>query len=446
MPSALPTRPIDATLSVTKAARLLGVHPNTVRAWSDAGRLRYYRINPRGDRRYRVGDLQHFLAAAESSADAGSGHGATTAGHATGAGHRRGSLVADRSAEAASNPDGDRSRRRADLGAMAALGRIAGDSEALDNLLRRAAVIVRERGRFRSVTIHELRAERLVPRAAAAPANTRLPDLPRSFGAFGVALDRAAAGEPGPVEDPAFDGIVPSASAPGARAIAIAIPGDGLAWGVLAIAADLQADPTGLDPDFLVEVAGAVGLIVSSAGRADEIAHRLHRADALRRVASDIGSRLDLDRILAGLVDHAMVLFNGDRAAVFLRGADGRVNAEVSRGLSASYLEAVAGSHGQSLSALAASARRPLYATRYADDPRGASVRAAVVQEGFDTICTAPLLDAEEVRGLLNVYHDEPHEWTSDELETMAALADQAAVAIKNAQNFEKMATWAAQL
>jgi len=69
LPSALPLRPIDATLSVTKAARLLGVHPNTIRAWSDAGRLRYYRINPRGDRRYRLGDLQRFLAAAENAPD-----------------------------------------------------------------------------------------------------------------------------------------------------------------------------------------------------------------------------------------------------------------------------------------------------------------------------------------------------------------------------------------
>ncbi len=65
MNTGLPPRPTDATLSVTKAARLLGVHPNTVRAWSDAGRLRYYRINPRGDRRYRLGDLQRFMAAAE---------------------------------------------------------------------------------------------------------------------------------------------------------------------------------------------------------------------------------------------------------------------------------------------------------------------------------------------------------------------------------------------
>ena len=60
----LAPRPSDATLTVTKAARLLGVHPNTIRAWSDRGRLRFYRINQRGDRRYRLGDLQRFLAAA----------------------------------------------------------------------------------------------------------------------------------------------------------------------------------------------------------------------------------------------------------------------------------------------------------------------------------------------------------------------------------------------
>ncbi len=62
------SRPIDATLSVMRAARLLGVHPNTVRAWSDAGRLRYFRINGRGDRRYRLHDLQRFMSAREARA------------------------------------------------------------------------------------------------------------------------------------------------------------------------------------------------------------------------------------------------------------------------------------------------------------------------------------------------------------------------------------------
>src|SRR5438874_2080146 len=73
-------------------------------------------------------------------------------------------------------------------------------------------------------------------------------------------------------------------------------------------------------------------------------------------------------------------------------------------------------------------------------------VRAAVVQEGFDTVCTAPLFDGTELLGLLNIYHDRPREWTDDELDTLAALATQAGVAIKTAQNYTQMATWAAQL
>jgi len=50
-------------LTVTGAARLLGVHPNTIRAWTDQGRLRCVRINERGDRRFMTSDLRSFLAA-----------------------------------------------------------------------------------------------------------------------------------------------------------------------------------------------------------------------------------------------------------------------------------------------------------------------------------------------------------------------------------------------
>jgi diguanylate cyclase (GGDEF)-like protein len=45
---------------------VLGVHPNTVRAWSDRGVIPALRINARGDRRYRRSDLTAFLGTAAS--------------------------------------------------------------------------------------------------------------------------------------------------------------------------------------------------------------------------------------------------------------------------------------------------------------------------------------------------------------------------------------------
>ena len=57
----MPRDPDDALLSVAQAATLLGVHPNTIRSWTDAGRLAAYRINARGDRRYRRGEVARLL-------------------------------------------------------------------------------------------------------------------------------------------------------------------------------------------------------------------------------------------------------------------------------------------------------------------------------------------------------------------------------------------------
>jgi excisionase family DNA binding protein len=51
----------DALLSVAQAAALLGVHPNTIRSWTDAGRLTAFRINSRGDRRFRRDDVERIL-------------------------------------------------------------------------------------------------------------------------------------------------------------------------------------------------------------------------------------------------------------------------------------------------------------------------------------------------------------------------------------------------
>ena len=49
-------------LTIKDVARLLHIHVNTARRWSDQGILKSYRITRRGDRRFRQEDIAHFLA------------------------------------------------------------------------------------------------------------------------------------------------------------------------------------------------------------------------------------------------------------------------------------------------------------------------------------------------------------------------------------------------
>jgi len=61
-------RRIDPMLTTSDVARLLNVHINTVRRWSNQGALKTYRIGARGDRRFRREDIASFLSP-ETSAE-----------------------------------------------------------------------------------------------------------------------------------------------------------------------------------------------------------------------------------------------------------------------------------------------------------------------------------------------------------------------------------------
>ena len=52
---------IDPMLTTGEVAQLLHVHINTVRRWSNQGVLKTYRIGARGDRRFHREDIINFL-------------------------------------------------------------------------------------------------------------------------------------------------------------------------------------------------------------------------------------------------------------------------------------------------------------------------------------------------------------------------------------------------
>ncbi|HET9853068.1 MAG TPA: GAF domain-containing protein [Candidatus Limnocylindrales bacterium] len=425
-------RPLDATLTVTRAAEVLGVHANTIRAWSDAGRLRYYRINPRGDRRYRLSDLQRFLAGLDATGLASQP--GQPDDRAAG-GRRRGETVV---------PLDEHLAMLELVGELSALsGSAIRDALANPGAPLQAAVrAIRDALDVVHASAWRLDDPRLTPVALAGRPHSGLVSLPSSFGVLGEAIS-----EPSSVVE-ADPGVQPSATSQPGLEVACAIPGASETWGVLLVLRE-SVDPISEPERELIRVAAtAVGNIIRASSSATEVAHQLQRADALRRVTSDIGSRLDLDEILERLVDHATVLFGADRASAFVFEENGSSRMAASKGLSPAWIRAIEHVDGPTLGSAAIAARRPLFALHYRDDPRVGTLRSAVIQEGFDTNCVVPLLDGDAPNplGMLSVFHDDPHPWSDEELETMGALATHAAVAIKAARNYAQLATWAAQL
>lgn len=52
---------LGSLMTVREVAKLLHIHNNTVRRWSDQGMIKTYRISRRGDRRFKREDILRFL-------------------------------------------------------------------------------------------------------------------------------------------------------------------------------------------------------------------------------------------------------------------------------------------------------------------------------------------------------------------------------------------------
>ncbi|MBA7590524.1 hypothetical protein ES708_32648 [subsurface metagenome] len=58
------TRKIESMFTTAEVSRLLNVHPNTLRRWSNKGIIKTYRIGSRADRRFWKDDIDRFLSLA----------------------------------------------------------------------------------------------------------------------------------------------------------------------------------------------------------------------------------------------------------------------------------------------------------------------------------------------------------------------------------------------
>ncbi len=455
-----------AILSVTGAARLLGVHANTIRAWTDQGRLRCLRINERGDRRYRVADLEEFLREAglntsafqpfvsrfrseaiESPSQANEPLGITTIAPAAASNGRASApkLVAlspppstparisllETSDSAVSGERAlmeqirDQLRTREDLGAA----------------LSKIAASVLETHHFRAVGIAEWRDGQVLPRVVEgiAPAADWLERADTNLIAVCIREGRA-------VEIPTPLTREARSSRPPATLTVYAPVGPfHRPWGVVLVETSSDRPLTRQDRDLIDSLCSAVEVMSGQGALVDRVKAQQRRSVGLASITVRMSSNMDLPALTQMLVEEALPLFEADRAAVW-RLVDGHVVADASHNLSEAYIDEIRQLTEPPAAMRSAMSGKAMVLRDVTNDPRAGRIRSAVQREGFHTIALAPLMADTEATGLLAVYHDGPYEWSQQDLDLLEALGTQAGIALRNARNYQLMATWAAQL
>ena len=379
----------DTLLSVAQAATLLGVHPNTIRIWTDAGRLTAYRINARGDRRFRRADVARLLVEDRTSQD-----GAHTSGEAA-----------------------DPMR----AGELAAFGRIAAglaSSPTTGSVARAVVEALRTEAGVRSAAVYLLRGD-LTELAAHAgfvttPPAARAP-IEADVGRDGDELILSLATRRGRIGLLVLD--APSAER--------------------------------LSEPFLHSLAVTVATAVSSARLLGRARRELQRARALRSVTKELTGTLDLTAVLEEVVDLTRSLFEADKAGLWLVGeGEHPFSVAAHHGLSDAFLSKVAGLRGdeETIGLRALRERRP-YSMHHADSEETIGLlQTSYAAEGIRTVCLVPLVGGDQTLGLLGLYHRHDRAWPEPEVALVQAFADQAAVAIQNARLYRSVADQAVRM
>ena len=388
MPSTIRDRATDgdALISVAQAAAILGVHPNTIRAWTEAGRLLAYRINARGDRRYRRGDVERLLT--------------------------EGGALMDGPTQPGTEPSDPR---------LAVLARITQSTIGVTS----AAAVCR-------VVVEALRTSVGIQRAAVyLQADREDGDLAlETHGGYRVAPSAHLAAGATPRRDELF---LPLRAAGTDVGLMVLVPDEGRE----------------LDATFLDAVASTLAGHVRNVRILARARRELTRSRALRGVIQELSGQLELTSVLEEVVTRTRALFEAEKAGLWLIGAGEQPFVEAAvLGLSDEFLAAVRTVRWESdaIGVRAVRDRRPFVMHHATTDPEVGALGPVYAVEGVDTACLVPLIANDEALGVLGLYHSSGHAWPSEEVALAQAFANQAAVAISNARLYRSVADQAARM
>jgi diguanylate cyclase (GGDEF)-like protein/excisionase family DNA binding protein len=390
-------------VSVAQAAALLGVHPNTVRTWTEAGRLPAFRINARGDRRFRRGDVERLLAeGAHSDIERG--------------------VPRDRT-------------REAELAVLTRLAAGGGPTATSAAVARGAVEALRTHLGIDRVALYLSRegVDGVLRLETHGGYEIAPPDILERGADSTDEIDLSQAGD---------DAAMPSR-------LQVTLRAGGEPIGALVLEGDPGGSLAEVPIPFLRVVAGAVASDIQGARTLVRARREVTRAKALRHVTQELTGQLDLAVVLDDIADRTRSLFDADKVGFWLlEEGEHPFHSVAARGLSEDFLATVRTLtlDSQTIGVRAVRERRT-FVFREVDSRHGVgSMQASYRREGIRTACLVPLVGHDRALGVIGLYHVRDREWPDDELALAQAFANQAAVAISNARLYRSVADQAARM
>ena len=160
----------------------------------------------------------------------------------------------------------------------------------------------------------------------------------------------------------------------------------------------------------------------------------LRQIEALAKVAGLITSGLYLEELLRLVVNVTAEVMNSKICSLMLFDPESKeLTIRATQSISEAYNKKPNIKPGEGIAGIVAKENKIICVLDVREDPRYKN-REIAKKEGLCSLASIPLATKGRVIGILNCYTSKKHKFTEPELEVLATLASQAAVAIENAE------------
>ncbi len=191
--------------------------------------------------------------------------------------------------------------------------------------------------------------------------------------------------------------------------------------------------------DVAKEVATQMAIAIENARLLELEQRRNRELTALHQASLQLTSSLELERVLQTILDYAITLVGASEAQIFLSEGE-TLTFGAEQWLGVKRDASPAQSHRAALMRAVANSRERLIVPDVSQHPDYQAWREAGAIVGL------PLRIAEQVNGVMSLALTEPHYFDDHEIRLLELLADQAAIAIHNAQLYQQIRSHAEEL